>query len=571
MLWSKSQAVNIQKIIVLYAEILKNHQMKLHIITAVLFSAWLFASCNKSAENLAEQWQEIDITFESETEYKNPYTDIDLWVEFTHTSGDKVRRPAFWYGDDFWKVRFASPHAEGKWTWKTDCSNPDDRGLNGKKGRLKASAYTGNNPLTEHGLLRMSPGGRNVVHADGTPFLLIADTPWALPWRGTVESVTTYAENRRERGFNAALLMSLQPDQDARGPDDRTAAGGFGKAFHDLPEGHINRMNPEYFILMDSLMNILVDHGIVPVYQPVFHGFGWKGLRVLGNEVDTSEYVRYQQYLLARYGAKPAFWLVSGDNNGYDPGVKEAGEFLQVNDTYGQPTGIHYNPMDDHQPEWAPEWKCFHYNRAHQAEEWLDFQWCQTGHNGEHLLHKVERMYENKPTKAVANGEPTYEGIRDPANGSGWWQGHEAWMQFTSGGTMGVVYGAGGLWNWKLFAEEEGWDDWCNSLVSWREAIELPGARHVGYLGRALDGLDITDIEKHPELAGGAFCLAKPGKLYIIYLPGGGDVEVDGLSGEAKFRWFDPKSGGYVEEGLTNNFTFQAPVMPAVLVIEGEK
>ena len=53
-------------------------------------------------------------------------------------------------------------------------------------------------------------------------------------------------------------------------------------------------------------------------------------------------------------------------------------------------------------------------------------------------------------SKATTHAEPTYEGIRDPDNGAGWWQGHEAWLNFTSGGTMGVVYGAGGLWNWTL-------------------------------------------------------------------------------------------------------------------------
>jgi hypothetical protein len=39
----------------------------------------------------------------------------------------------------------------------------------------------------------------------------------------------------------------------------------------------------------------------------------------------------------------------------------------------------------------------------------------------------------------------------------------------------------------------------------------------VGYVGKALRVLDITDIEKHPELAGGNLCLAKPGELFIIY------------------------------------------------------
>jgi hypothetical protein len=209
-------------------------------------------------------------------------------------------------------------------------------------------------------------------------------------------------------------------------------------------------------------------------------------------------------------------------------------------------------------------------NRTHQASEWLDFQWCQTGHGGEHLLHKVALMYENKPTKAVANGEPTYEGIRDAMNGAGWWQGHEAWSQFLSGGTMGVVYGAGGLWNWKLLPDEEGWEAWANSDVSWKEAIDLPGARYVGYLGKALDGLDFIDIEKHAELAEGNLCLAKPGKLFIVYLPEGGQVNIKDLPEQGIYKWFDPVDGKFISDGEIDISVsdFKSPIEgPSVLII----
>ncbi len=90
----------------------------------------------------------------------------------------------------------------------------------------------------------MSPGGRNLVHADGTPALLVADTAWALLWRATVEQCQLYAADRQRKGFNAVLLMSVQPDMHARGPHTRTADEGFDVGFEDLPSGHINHLNP---------------------------------------------------------------------------------------------------------------------------------------------------------------------------------------------------------------------------------------------------------------------------------------------------------------------------------------
>jgi hypothetical protein len=493
----------------------------------------------------AEQWKEVELTFTSAAMYDNPYVDAEMHVVFAGPEGQELIRPAFWDGGSTWRVRFASPTAAGTWTWRSVASNAADTGLHGRTGQVAAAPYRGDNALIRHGLLRMSPGRRNVVHADGTTFFVIGDTPWALAFRGTPETVTAYARNRRERGFNAALLMSVQPDRRIEGPRDRAATGGFGVAFEDLPDGHLNRLNPQYFQVLDTLTSILVDHGIVPVYNPVFQGFGWKGGHTLGNHADPGEYSRYVRYLIARYGARPAMWLVSADGTGKEPVAEPAGLTVREWDAYGQPSGLHYSPFDDRKPDWTDDPRFgFHFNRSYQDAEWVDFQWAQTGHGAEHLPHKVFRMYENQPTRAAANGEPTYERIGAAGDrASGWWQGHEAWLNITSGGTMGHVYGAGGLWNWKLSADEPGWPDWANTQASWADAIEFPGSRYVGYVSRALAGLDLADIERRHDLAYGALALAREGELYIVYLPEGGPVRLGGLTRPLTYRWFDPRSG----------------------------
>lgn len=526
---------------------------KYFLIILTVLTLLISVGCKQEAPVVAEQWAETEIVFTSGKQVQNPYTEIEFWVEFTGPSGEKLIRPGFWDGGNLFKVRFANPLDKGEWQWTSFASDSADAGLHGKTGKIVSAPYTGNNSLVKNGLLKMSPGKRNVVYANGKSFPVIGDTPWALPWRGTIESVTEYAHKRQSQGFNTALLMSLQPDCDAKGPRNRSEPEAFDVAFEDLKDGHINQPNIGYFQYFDTLRNILLDHGIVPVYQPVFHGFGWKGQKVLGWDMDALEYARYCRYLVARFGAKHAIWLVSGDSDSRDKGVIEGGEEIEKWDAYQQPTGHHYSPFCEIIPDWwnRPYEYVPHQNKVNQDKEWLDFQWCQTGHGGEHQSWKVEKMYANIPVKAVANGEPTYEGIRDSANGAGWWQGHEAWLNFTSGGTMGVVYGAGGLWNWKLFKDEPGWPDWANSNVSWKEAIQLSGANYVGYLGKALEGLDITDIEKHPELAEGKLCLSKPGKLYIVYLPEGGDLTISDMPANLKFRWFNPVDGVFYAEGIT--------------------
>jgi hypothetical protein len=521
---------------------------------------------------IAPQWEEITLQLVSAKDYENPYTDVDVYAIFKHPMYGELRRPAFWDGGYIWNIRFASPVAQGEWTWETFCSNPADDGLHGFSGTVKAVAGTGSNQLLRHGFLSMSEGKRNVVHADGTTFLVVADTPWALPWRATTDDVLHYAEDRMAKGFNAALLMTFCPDRKAQGPDARATNEGFARAFYDIESGHINQPIIPYFQYLDSIVSILIAHEIVPVYQPVFHGYGWKGLDVLGWNMQADEYARYCRYLVARYGARPAMWLVAGDADARNPGVIEGGMEIAKWDAYQQPSGLHYSPFDDYTPDWWNRDYPYepHLNRVHQEQDWVHFQWAQTGHGGEHLFHKVERMYDILPVKASANGEPTYEGIRESENGSGWWQGHDAWGQLMHGGTMGVVYGAGGLWNWKITPDEEGWPQWANSNVSWKQALELPGSVYVGYVGKALKEFDLTDIERHRRSDANGFYLKKPGKTWVVYLENGGTIMLDHLTGNMPFEWFNPQAGQIAQRGTIagTSQVFEAPGnQPWVLII----
>ncbi|MCX7846889.1 MAG: DUF4038 domain-containing protein [bacterium] len=223
------------------------------------------------------------------------------------------------------------------------------------------------------------------------------------------------------------------------------------------------------------------------------------------------------------------------------------GEEIERWDAYEQPTGIHYNPYDDYQEPGQPLSNCFHFNCACQEAEWLDFQWCQTGHGGEHLQHKVRRMHAIEPVKAVANGEPTYEGMRGHL-GMDWWQGEEAWMNVTAGGTMGVVYGAGSLWQWKLFCDEPGWPEYVEAPgLSWREALHQPGSRYPGLVGRALREYNFVDMTVLPDV--GEYAVGKRGEFYCVYFKCGGSVRLHGMRKSLPYRWYDPRRGEWCGGG----------------------
>ena len=229
--------------------------------------------------------------------------------------------------------------------------------------------------------------------------------------------------------------------------------------------------------------------------------------------------------------------LVGADGWGSEPQLAAGGAEISAWDCYRQPTGLHYNPSAT--------------NREHQDAEWLDFQWRQTGHTGAHVPERVADMWRNLPPKAVANGEPSYEQTRTASMAAGWWQGHEAWSNLCAGGTMGVVYGAANIWQWKLHPDEPGHSPYFLAPSGgWRDALGYPGSTYVGLVGRILDGLPTTDMGPDWTTFLSPRGLRVPGTLQITYQQNGGPLmpmREDGLP--RRYRIVDPRTGETIEQG----------------------
>ena len=98
----------------------------------------------------AMQRQVLEWGLEAERDHANPFVDIELGVVISHKDGQSWRVPAFWDGARKWRVRFAPP-LTGAYTWKSEYSLRDERGLHGQSGAFSAKPYSGTNPLVQHG------------------------------------------------------------------------------------------------------------------------------------------------------------------------------------------------------------------------------------------------------------------------------------------------------------------------------------------------------------------------------------------------------------------------------------
>lgn len=84
--------------------------------------------------------------------------------------------------------------------------------------------------------LRIAPNGRSLQQADGTPFLLVGDTPWTPEVNLTNAQIDTYLNNRQALGFNTIMFELVEhqftttPPQNVDGAVPFSSAGNFSTA-----------------------------------------------------------------------------------------------------------------------------------------------------------------------------------------------------------------------------------------------------------------------------------------------------------------------------------------------------
>ncbi|MEI7899635.1 MAG: DUF5060 domain-containing protein, partial [bacterium] len=173
----------------------------------------------------AQQWEVFEASFKTAKAYANPFVDAEVDVVFRQ--GEKQWKvPAFWAGGDTWKVRFAPP-AQGTYTYRAECADKSNAGLNGKEQTLQVTAYTGANPLLKHGFVKASAGKAYFEHADGTPFLWLGDTWWkCLCKRMTWEGFQELTADRKAKGFSVVqIVCGPYPDENFFAPSLENEGG----------------------------------------------------------------------------------------------------------------------------------------------------------------------------------------------------------------------------------------------------------------------------------------------------------------------------------------------------------
>jgi len=453
----------------------------------------------------------------------DPWGQTSVTVEITSPEGRAWRVPAFWAAGQEWRVRFAPP-TEGTYSFRTECADASDAGLHGVEGTLSVAPYAHlDNPLIEHGAVRVAEGGRYFAHEDGTPFFWLGDTWWMLmsdrvSWPDGFRTLTA---DRASKGFTVVQTVVGFP------PDTEPFDGRDGNEGGSPWEKDYVRINPAYFDAVDLRIEWLVRSGIVPC---ILGSWGYH-LVFMTEERMTSHW----RYLVARYGAYPVVWCLAGETGmcfylskdrdaetkkqtaayaRIASVVREADPFDRLITTH--PRNRSWQDIDDPSA--------------------LDFHMLQTGHIPPSSLETgvkfVEEARAQFPDKPVVNGEPPYEGHM----GGNWGdvQRFAFWTAILTG-AAGMTYGAAGIYQANDRARPTGHrpDGGAFDRTFWDEAITFPGVRHLAVAKRLLTSLPFQRFEPHPEWAElgvkwgaehyrpsyRAYCAGVPKECRVVYMP----------------------------------------------------
>src|SRR5437868_6481200 len=156
------------------------------------------------AVRAATQWEPAELPPFTSKESLS-WNTFPLRVDFVNAaSGRRITVDGYWDGGNRWVVRYALPET-GTWNWTATSSDSGLRGSGSITVDAPSAAQVSAN-RNYRGQIRVGPTSRYFVHADGTPFLYVGDTLWAINSTNASANAQgagnfyTWASDRKSKG-----------------------------------------------------------------------------------------------------------------------------------------------------------------------------------------------------------------------------------------------------------------------------------------------------------------------------------------------------------------------------------
>lgn len=171
--------------------------------------------------------------------------------------------------------------------------------------------------------LQIVAGERFVRRANGQPFLIHGDTPWAITTELTDAQVDTYLDTRASQGFNAILFEAMNVHFSSNTPTYNNTDGNAPFSSTSYTAAAFQSFTESYWQRVDYIVNGAKSRGIVCFMCPAYLGFnggsGNSGDQGWDFQVDAATTGNLQTFgatLASRYTQGNVVWVMGGD---YDP------------------------------------------------------------------------------------------------------------------------------------------------------------------------------------------------------------------------------------------------------------
>eukprot|EP00730_Choanoeca_flexa_P002451 TRINITY_DN11056_c0_g1_i3.p1 TRINITY_DN11056_c0_g1~~TRINITY_DN11056_c0_g1_i3.p1 ORF type:complete len:741 (+),score=132.12 TRINITY_DN11056_c0_g1_i3:1656-3878(+) len=428
----------------------------------------------------ARQWLPYTITLNSTQRYGNPYWDVEVNVTFTPTTINRTTAnrlperfrqpmtlPAFWDGDDTWRVRFAAP-VDGVWTWTSICNNTQDAGLHHQQGNV-TMVLSNAMPFLEG-----NTSLRYIADVTSKPFFWLGDTHWSglssaehvldnndPQQTGNISMFEEMLQVRQQQGYTVWKAESFaNNDESGNAAVNEGGAAWVNHTFWQLP-------NVKFWQAVDRRVAAVNRAGLV---ASLAVGIG----RSMTEPSQLDVHMKLSKYFFARYASYNTVWVTCQEycaRNAYAQGWADIAATVWSLDPYKRPNSMHNcatNPI------------------AYHDQPWYSFVTLQLGHDKVVPVNHWLAQYNATPARPILEDEANYEHIINHYGGGTPAMTRQAAWQAIVGGAFGFTYGAQGIW----------WACWNASYVNdncgqngspeyktWHEALRFQvGAVQMGVL-----------------------------------------------------------------------------------------
>ena len=553
----------------------------------------------------AETWRIVELSFESGKSYSDPFADVTLDM-LMYGNGRLYTVPGFWDGGNTWRVRFVCP-AAGTWQCKTVCSDETNAVMHGRTAQVDCTAYSGDLTVYQHGFVTTRYGEKYLTYEDGTPFYYLGDTHWQLSQetcdmvcaicaQRAKQGFTVYESQPMDCGFNSVVTERVGENglDDLRDLDEK---------FRIISENGLVHAHSQFFWPLSGMTRLIENHG--GWTEPKLTGMlGTKKVTMPDLSDEAKAYLEaISRYWVARYSAYPVIWTLGQevDNDPYQNETspwnavnnpyKYVAEYLAKYDPYDHPVTAHQESTGDTAAYGnglgTGEVRMIRYPGAQpsafrnvKAHTMYAPQWHPNLTKQDDFMSAKDYWYNGQGKPAV-----NYEGMYCYLWTKNFGARAQAWASYLTG-LYGCSWGGQPTWAYlNGYDRDSDSDDGVDVIraeekqaATWQDALEYPSSYQVGYMRSFLEQLEWYNLI--PRFNNWAYfvpssnvysCCAsnKANTEMVVYFYSFTDPTVGekvntkknggiltGTVGslvpfaEYTYRWFDPISGEYADEGM---------------------